>query len=146
MTTLYESYLFRIDGRDSVTRIETSATGFITNQRTLSLANIPRRVMQQGGSSYVDSSLVVQITSQGLNLVEYDAVLDTFTKVGDGWYLRQQEDPEWKTREIVTAAVNPSQFAIALSGGTVLLFNLSPEGQINLVQCVVSPLLSLKRY
>ena len=131
-STLHESYLFRIDGRDSITRMDASSTGLLTTQRTLALANIPRRVVQQGGSSYVDSSYVVQITPHGLHLTEYDSTLDTFTASGCGWYLQQQQTSGWDKQEIVAGAINPSQFAAALSGGTVLLFNLSTEGEINL--------------
>lgn len=133
-TTLYDSSLLRFDDRESVTRIDPSAGGFVTNQRTLAAANVPRRVTQQGSSTYVDSSLIVQITPQGLNLVEYDAALDTFARVGNGWAVHQQENPIWRSKEIVAASINPSQFAVALSGGSLLLFNLSPEGNINLIQ------------
>jgi DNA damage-binding protein 1 len=104
------------------------------NQPTLALANVPARKVQGGASSYVDSTLVVQVVPQGINLVEYDAALDSFNNVGNGWFLQQQKNAEWRSKEIVAASVNPSQFAIALNGGTVLLLNLSQDGQINLVQ------------
>ncbi|KIP10587.1 hypothetical protein PHLGIDRAFT_125454 [Phlebiopsis gigantea 11061_1 CR5-6] len=133
-TTLYESYLLRVDGRDSVHRVEAADTGFVLEQRTLAVGNIPRRtVSPAGASSYVNSSLVIQITPHGLALLEYDPTLDTFTKVGNGWYLPQQDNPLWRPREIVAAAINPSQFAVALSGGIVVQFNLSPDNQITLV-------------
>lgn len=136
-TTLFESFLLRLDGRDFVHRIEAHDTGVVLDQRTLAVGNIPRRtVSPAGASSYIDSSLVIQITSQGLTLLEYDPTLDTFAKVGDGWYLSQQDNPLWRAREIVAAAINPSQFAVALNGGIVVQFNLSPDNQITLVKCV----------
>ncbi|EKM59045.1 uncharacterized protein PHACADRAFT_181065 [Phanerochaete carnosa HHB-10118-sp] len=133
-TTLYESFVLRFDDGDSVTRIDPSATELVTNRPTIAVANIPRRTTQQNASTYINSSLVVQVTPQGLNLVEYDVALGAFNKVGDGWSLQKQENPLWRAKEIVAASINPSQFAVALNGGTFLLFNLSPDGQLNLLQ------------
>ncbi|GJE83978.1 DNA damage-binding protein 1 [Phanerochaete sordida] len=133
-TTLFESSLLRFDDRESLTRVDASVAGFVTNVPTIAVANIPLRATQQGTSTYVDSSLVVQVTSHGLNLVEYDPALGSFSKVGNGWSLQQQPNPLWKVKEIVAASINPSQFAVALNGGSVLLFNLSPDRQITLIQ------------
>lgn len=133
-STVHNSYLLRFDGRDSIVCVDGSAIGLITTERTLALANVPRRMQQQSGpSKYVDSSLIVQVTPKGVNLVEYDDALNTFTRVGSGWFLQEQDNPAWKSREIVAAHLNSSQFVLALSRGTVVVLNLK-DGQLNRTQ------------
>lgn len=102
----------------------------ITDQSTLALSNVPARVSQHGRPTYVDSSLVVQVTPQGINVVEYDAVLGTFSKIGNGWNVQQQSNPLWRSREIVAASINPTQVAIGLSGGAVILFGLNERTEL----------------
>lgn len=75
----------------------------------------------------------MQVTPKGVNLVEYDDALNTFTRVGSGWFLQEQDNPAWKSREIVAAHLNSSQFVLALSRGTVVVLNLK-DGQLNRTQ------------
>lgn len=141
LSTLHKSYLLKIDGRNTISHLESKATAFITDSPTLALANIPRRVTRPGlggassVSSYVDSAYVVQVTSRVINLVEYDTPLSTFTRVGGGWNPPQQALSK-QPREIVAASVNSSQFVVALNGGTVVLLNLGFNGQLNVVKYV----------
>lgn len=85
----------------------------------------------QGNSAtsiYVNSSLVVQVTKQGMRLAEYDMALGQYTKVGDGWTPEiVQGGYGWDGREVVAASVNASQFVLALNGARLVLMNLSEK-------------------
>ncbi|KAI1790140.1 mono-functional DNA-alkylating methyl methanesulfonate N-term-domain-containing protein [Ganoderma leucocontextum] len=139
VSTLRETHAFGIEGKDALTHLDPSVAGFATNVPTLALGNIPRReVSASGASSYVPSSLIVQITSGGIQLVEYEPALLAFTKVGAGWYPKTLGG-EYTEREIVAAAMSPSQFVVGLSegrgsGGRLALFNLGPKDTPQLLQ------------
>ncbi len=75
---------------------------------------------------------MVQVTPKSVNLLEYDATLKTFNRVGAGWTPEQGSNK--RPREIVAASVNASQFVVALSGGTVVLLNLGYDDQLNVVK------------
>ncbi|OBZ68977.1 DNA damage-binding protein 1 [Grifola frondosa] len=135
-STLYETYVFSFDAADTMTRLEPSTAGFTTRLPTLALTNIPRRQTVTNGarttSSYVDSSLVVQVTPEGVKLLEYDPALRLFSSV-DEWS-PEKHNPLWAGREIVAAGVNPSQFVLGLSGGRLVLLNLDVNGQLQFVK------------
>lgn len=138
VSSVHASYLFKIEGRDIVSRIDAEATGLVLDSPTLAASNILRRVMRSGmggapaSSSYADSAHIVQVTPKGVNLVEYDSLLKTITRVGTGWTPGQGSSK--RSREIVAASLNASQFVVALSGGTIALLNLGMNGQLNLVK------------
>lgn len=143
VSTLQESYLFRFDGSSRITRVSPSSTAIITNQPTLALANIPRRLQKRAGpgqnsvSEYVNSSLVVQITSTGVTLLEYDMALGQHTKVGDGWVPNAaQKGTGWQGRHIIVAAINPSQIVLGISGARLVLLNLTDKDEFNQLMCV----------
>ncbi|KAI0917003.1 hypothetical protein AcV5_007593 [Taiwanofungus camphoratus] len=132
-STLYETYVFCFSGTEVVTRLDPSVDGFIASLPTLALANIPRRVVTSSGgrsiSSYVDSSLIAQVTSEKVRLVEYDAALGLFSPMGDDW------DPnKLMGRSIVAASVNASQFVLGLSGGRLALLNLGENTQFKVLK------------
>ena len=139
LSTLHESHILRIDGRDTLTRLEPGSSALVTNQPTLALSNIARRVQRTGPtgtvSAYTDSAYVVQITPKSINLFEYDNTLQTFNRVGTEWVPEQGGGR--RPPEIVAASVNASQFVVALSGGTVVLLNLGFDGQWNVVKYVI---------
>lgn len=139
LSTLHETHILRIDGRDTLTRLEPGSSALVTNQPTLALSNIARRVQRTGPSgtisAYTDSAYVVQITPKSVNLFEYDSTLQTFNRVGTEWI--PEQGGSRRPPEIVAASVNASQFVVALSGGTVVLLNLGFDGQWNVVKCVI---------
>lgn len=73
-------------------------------------------------SSYVDGSLVVQVTKSGVRMFEYDMTLGIYSKVGEEWN-PSHEYFKWGDREIVAASLNASQFVVGLSGGKLVLMN-----------------------
>lgn len=111
-----------------MTRIGASGTDFITQHPTLAIGNIRGRIHKKAApsrdatSDYVDSPLVVQITSLGAMLYEYDMALGQYLKQGDGWLL---EKTEWKGRKVIAADINASQFILGLTGGKVVFLNLA---------------------
>ncbi|KAI0084181.1 CPSF A subunit region-domain-containing protein [Irpex rosettiformis] len=136
LSTLHESHILRIDGRDTLTRLESGSSALATDQPTLALANVARRVQRTGPtgpvSAYADSAYVVQITPKGINLLEFDTILGVFNRVGAGWTPEQGSSK--RPREIVAASVNASQFVVALNGGTIILLNLGFDGMLNVVK------------
>ncbi|EJF63344.1 hypothetical protein DICSQDRAFT_153890 [Dichomitus squalens LYAD-421 SS1] len=133
VSTLRETHVFAFEGKDAIAHLDPSVAGFTTHAPTFVLGNIPRRVVSASGtSSYEHSSLVVQITSEGIQLVEYEPTLFAFGKVGPGWYPKQVGG-EYAGREIVAAAMSPSQFVVGLSGGRLALFNLGQKDTVQLL-------------
>lgn len=118
-----------------MTHIDAASAGFILQEPTLALGNLRRRAVVNGKSTYIDSCYVVQVTARGVLLVEHDADLQIFNKVGDIW-LPEMQNILWRHREIVAASLTPSQIVIALSGGGVALLNLDDAGRVCFVQCV----------
>ena len=130
--------MFAFEGKDALAHLDPSVSGFITNTPTFVLGNVPRReVSASGMSTYVPSSLVAQITPEGIHLVEYEPTLRAFTKVGDGW-LPKKLGGDYAGREVVAAAMSPSQFVVGLSGGRLALFNLGQKDTVQLLTCVAS--------
>ncbi|CAL1713378.1 unnamed protein product [Somion occarium] len=132
-TTYHESYIFRLDDRSSLHRLEESSTGFITSAPTLALSNITRRTLVNGKSSYVDSSWVVQVTAKSIALLEFDDALGVFHKVGSGWSPDRLEYP-LKGNDIVSADISPSQIVVGLAGGYLLVLTTNDEGQIQVLR------------
>ncbi|CDO76087.1 hypothetical protein BN946_scf184649.g13 [Trametes cinnabarina] len=138
VSTLRETLVFSFTGKDNLTHIEPSAAGLVTNVPTFALGNIPRRQTTVSGgrsiSSYVDSPLVVQITPEGVHLVEFDTTLGSFSAVGQGWVPKKMGDASLAGKEVVAAAMSPSQFIVGLSGGRLALLNLSSGDALQLVK------------
>ncbi|OSD07132.1 hypothetical protein PYCCODRAFT_1449240 [Trametes coccinea BRFM310] len=138
VSTLRETLVFSLTGKDTITHLEPSVAGLATSVPTYALGNIPRRqTIITGGrstSSYVDSPLVVQITSEGVQLLEYDATLSNFSAVGQGWFPKKLGDTGLAGKEIVGAAMSPSQFVVGLSGGRLVLLNLGTNDALQLLK------------
>jgi DNA damage-binding protein 1 len=93
-----------------------STTGLVFNSPTLAFGNVARRVIDANGkSSYVNSSLVVQVTSRAVFLLEYDMMMGT--------YIRHAHWEKERT-EIVAASVNPAQVILALNGGVLVALKM----------------------
>lgn len=134
VSTSKETHLLRFDGH-LVTHVESSSAGFDTSAPTLAACNITRRVRTASGgkttTTYQDSPLVVQVTSRGVFLYEYDEVVNVFHPVGRGW-LPDQLDATWRGRVIVAASVNASQVVLGLSRGRLALLSLGENSEFEL--------------
>lgn len=104
-----------------------TVSGLTSNQPTLALANVMRRVPgMAGASAYVDSSFVVQVTPVGVSVLEMDSELGTTSLIGS---LALEETP-LKNKRVVAASINASQVVVALEGGTIIYFNLDEHGHL----------------
>jgi DNA damage-binding protein 1 len=124
--------------------VDSDTNGFVSGQPTLALQNMLRRFPKKkgvAGSSYANSSLVVQVTPTAVKVVEFNIAMDTFCQVGEPWTPERQarHDPTWRDREIVAASVNASQIVLGLSGSRLALFNLNEKDEINLIGSVSNP-------
>ena len=123
MSTLTCSRLFRLPSLDNLTQsinmasCEAHAGGFVWLP-TLAFGNITRMSFNEKGSiSYSPSEMVVQVTSNGVYLLEYDLGLDHWRNL-NCWTVK---DSSGRNTEIVKADVNQSQIFVALTGGRVAL-------------------------
>jgi len=134
VSTPRETHLFRVDedeGRlwymDPIT-----VSGLFTDQPTLALANVMRRLPgKSGASAYGDSSFVVQVTPVGISVLEMDPELGTSSFIGS---LILAETPTWKDKRVVAASINASQVVIALDGGVIASFGLNEHGHLQTKQ------------
>lgn len=137
VSTAYESYVLRLDGQDSFSKLEAADNSFVTTTPTLALSNMSRRKITTSGgkttSSYVDSTLVVQVTSNGIRVLAYEEGTGIFHVVGGGWS-PDSLDHSWQGREVIAASVNPSQIVLAFSRGRLALFNLTDDKNVNLLK------------
>ncbi|KAI0826862.1 CPSF A subunit region-domain-containing protein [Trametes gibbosa] len=128
VSTLRETLVFSFAGKESITHLDSLAAGFATNVPTYIVGNVPRRRTTTSGgrttSSYTDSPLTVQISPEGLRLLEHDSTLNAFSRVGEDWHPKKSGDISMTGKEIVAAAMSPSQFVVGLSGGRLVLLNL----------------------
>lgn len=128
VSTLHETHVLRFedDKPTTVSSVGGSEKGFLSS-RTLAVSNIQRRIPKDGSSTYVDSSLVVQVVPEGLLLLDYDSSLREYTRIGSLWTLDKFADgntANWAGREIVAADINASQVVIALNYGRLVQLNL----------------------
>ncbi|KAJ3557088.1 hypothetical protein NM688_g1656 [Phlebia brevispora] len=139
VSTLRESLLFKLDGRNTATQPDPESASFVLSEPTLALANVRKRAVINGKSTYADSPYIVQVTAHAVTLVEYDPALHTFHRTGNAW-TPEQHNSTWKGREIVAASLNPSQIVIGLSGnvgftgGAVAVLNLDDKGNLSFIQ------------
>ena len=103
-----------------------TVSGLTTDQPTLALANVMRRLPGvSGASAYSDSSFVVQVTPVGISVLEMDPELGTTSLIGT---LTIGDSDAWKDKRVVAASVNPSQVVVALDGGVIASFSLKEHG------------------
>ncbi|TFK91964.1 hypothetical protein K466DRAFT_514387 [Polyporus arcularius HHB13444] len=134
VSTLRETMVFSFADKETISLLDPAFAGFATEVPTLALGNVPRRQVSAGGkSSYIDSPLVVQITSEGAHLLEYDSALGTFSRTDGGWY-PAQAGAAFEGKEVVAAAMNASQFVVGLDKGRLVLLNLGKNGALELLR------------
>lgn len=116
------------DGEDlSFSPLDNSTTkGLITSEPTIAFANVAQRVKGQDGKfKYMNSPLTVQVTSGGVSLLELDEGLQVYSQINH-WDVKTIVCGEPHI-EVVAASVNPSQVALAISGGRLILLSIAED-------------------
>ncbi|THH20561.1 hypothetical protein EW146_g835 [Bondarzewia mesenterica] len=128
-----ETMVFKLNSADSIARVDSSETGFITKATTLAAGNVAKRTKKPGSSTstYENSQFVVQVSPKRVVLVEYDATLGLHRLVSE--WAPEAQGADWNGKEIVLASVNSSQVVLALSGGRVAVLNLTDEAKFKVV-------------
>ena len=139
-TNSKDTTLFSLDRSDSLSVIPTQTAGFDPSP-TLAASNVARRVKNVAGRmSYEDSSLIVQVTENGVFLLEYDDVLQGHS-VLTSWS-PDKLGGEWAERTIVAAALNPSQVVLGLSRKRLVLLNLDENKKFQILRYSGSSILN----
>jgi len=128
------SHLFQIDN-DSVVRFKSTdsvLTGLVTDQPTLAFSNVFRRQDRL----YVNSSLVVQVVSTSVHLLEWDSSIKVYVERAK-WDAKTDARVE-NRHGIVLATANCSQIALTLGGGNVVLLHISENNALINRQSLVS--------
>ncbi|KAF8895272.1 CPSF A subunit region-domain-containing protein [Infundibulicybe gibba] len=122
VSTLQNSQLFQINdegGHTTLTHINEDNSpikGIVTHVRTIIFGNVPRRVVENGRGSYTNSQLLLQVTTNGAFLLDYNMAVGHYDQVA-----------AWEPLEIVAASMSPSQVLLALSGGRLVLLSITDE-------------------
>lgn len=119
MSTQDKTHVFTLDDVEGLSPLADSSS-FATTRRTLAALNMKKRK----GAEYLDSGLVVQVTDAEVIVLDYDETLGTHAIV-DRWTPGQ--DGGVQGSQIVGASMSPSQVALALTGGILLLCNLDDK-------------------
>ncbi|TFK70374.1 hypothetical protein BDN72DRAFT_542903 [Pluteus cervinus] len=127
-STLQSTMVFRINdngGTPTFTHItHFNGNGPVTNQPTLACANIKRRTTTNGRSTYVDSSLIVQVTPVNVYILDWDETLGEYNQVS-AWNVINGQPSTVPTRnEIVAASLSASQVLIATSASRLKILRL----------------------
>ncbi|KAI0269851.1 CPSF A subunit region-domain-containing protein [Gloeopeniophorella convolvens] len=129
-TNANETTLLHLDRPDKVSVVTVQASGFDASP-TLAVLNVALRTKNAAGrTAYEDSSLIVQVTEKRVSLLGYDEALQTYSVVSS--WTPNDQGGDWAGRNIVTAALNPSQFVVALSGKRLVVLNLDDNNVIQL--------------
>ncbi|KAF8908996.1 CPSF A subunit region-domain-containing protein [Gymnopilus junonius] len=120
LSTINETHLFQLNeyGAGVTLRLAEAVSlgGLISNQPTLAFSNFCKRENGVYNSSY----LFVQVVPTGAFLLEWDIYLESFVERAS-WEVRNTAGPGSRPLEVVAASINPSQVALALSGGEIVL-------------------------
>ncbi|KAJ7729698.1 CPSF A subunit region-domain-containing protein [Mycena maculata] len=130
VSTLQETYAFEMRGSDTLEKIETISVGFAPG-RTLAARNVQQAkiipAVKRGNDiiaperiEYYGTALVVQVTSNGAFLLEFD--MDTFTQVHDYDVTSRGDN---RGLQVVAANINPTQVVLALNSGKLLCLEVN---------------------
>ncbi|KAJ6557241.1 CPSF A subunit region-domain-containing protein [Mycena vulgaris] len=129
VSTLQDTHIFEMKENDKLVQVEAISVGFAPG-RTLAARNVQRAVVvaaQMRGNTisaperteYHETSLVVQVTSHGAYLLEFE--METFTQVHD-YDVTSRGDGRL---QVVAASINPTQVILALSTGKLLCLEVN---------------------
>jgi len=103
--------------------------GLKIHEPTIAFSNTSQRVKGQDGKTrYVNSSLAVQVTASCLSLLELNEDLQSYVEC-DIWKVKENT-PGDRSAEIVAASINPSQIALAVSGGKKILLSVAENKKL----------------
>ncbi|KAJ7242817.1 mono-functional DNA-alkylating methyl methanesulfonate N-term-domain-containing protein [Mycena haematopus] len=126
VSTLRETHVFELTRDDTLEATE-SDTGFAPG-RTFAARNVQRGVVQEARKrgnvpitpetiKYEDTALVVQVTSDGAFLLEYDMGIGGFTQVHKHDITERGDTPGL---QVVAASINATQTLLALNNGKLV--------------------------
>ncbi|KAF8208666.1 mono-functional DNA-alkylating methyl methanesulfonate N-term-domain-containing protein [Mycena galopus ATCC 62051] len=124
VSTVQETHTFELTRNDTLEATESDA-GFVPG-RTFAARNVQRGVVQQEikrgnviitpeTTKYEDTALVVQVTSDGAFLLEYDMGIGAFAQVA-----QYDATKRGGGLQVVAASINATQILLALNNGTLL--------------------------
>ncbi|KAJ7202805.1 mono-functional DNA-alkylating methyl methanesulfonate N-term-domain-containing protein [Mycena pura] len=128
VSTLEETHAFEFKGNDTLERVEPLGVGFAPG-RTLAARNVQRVIVHEANHrtkapervEYSDTPLVVQVTSDGAYLLEFE--METFNEVVKFDVTKRGHQDQ--TLQVVAADINPSQVVLALNNGNLLCLEVS---------------------
>ncbi|KAJ7714198.1 mono-functional DNA-alkylating methyl methanesulfonate N-term-domain-containing protein [Mycena metata] len=134
VSTHQKTQAFQIETRSDTF----DATGDFANERTLAASNIKRVIVQEAirrgntivspaKNEYQGTPLVVQVTSTGAFLLEFDMV--AFSKVDDYDVANRANNA---TLSVVAASINTSQTVLALNTGRLLCLEVNGKNKFDL--------------
>ncbi|KAJ6466487.1 CPSF A subunit region-domain-containing protein [Mycena sanguinolenta] len=126
VSTLQETHAFELTRNDTLEATE-SDPGFASG-RTLAARNVKRGVVQEAikrgnviitpqSTKYEDTALVVQVTSDGAFLLEYDMGMGGFTQLQKHDITKGGDTPGV---QVVAASINAAQILLALNNGRLI--------------------------
>ncbi|KAJ7134358.1 CPSF A subunit region-domain-containing protein [Mycena epipterygia] len=132
VSTPQDTHIFEMKEADKLEQVETVSVGFAPG-RTLAARNIQRvkihdakkkgnTTLEPERTEYLDSSLVIQVTSNGAFLLEFE--MDTFTQIHEYDVTSRGEE-----RQVVAASINPTQAVLALDNGKLLCLTVNSTGK-----------------
>ena len=137
MSKFQSTSLFRIgeaDGQPALTCVDgDSLFGLRLDTPTLAFANVARRVKPSNApATYENSPLAVQVTAQGVFLLEMDPVVGSYAEV-TRWIPENQGAFGERQQDIVAASINPSQVAVGLHGGVLYVLGIIEKDELRVV-------------
>ncbi|KAJ6620776.1 CPSF A subunit region-domain-containing protein [Mycena sp. CBHHK59/15] len=140
LSTLHETHVFELDQSGSTMNLLDPADEEFAPGRTLAALNIQRMdvvaqikrgntIITPATIRYADAPLVVQVTSKGAFLLEYDMGLQKFSRIAE-YDVMSRESENGEKVEVVAASINPGQILLALSGGSLICLEAPGTSQL----------------
>ncbi|KAJ7163278.1 CPSF A subunit region-domain-containing protein [Mycena filopes] len=134
VSTLQRTQAFELGTRSDT--FEAVEGGAFVNERTLAARNIQRVVVREAKrrgnaiitpatNEYEGTPLVVQVTSKGAFLLEFDMV--SFSEVDQYDVAKRGNNPEL---QVVAASINASQIVLALHNGLLLCLEVNSKNSL----------------
>ncbi|KAJ7430630.1 CPSF A subunit region-domain-containing protein [Mycena latifolia] len=132
ISTLQDTHAFEMRGTDKLEQLEYIGTGFAPG-RTLAARNVQRAkfkpAVERGNmisapetTEYCGTALVIQVTSRGAFLLEFDML--SFTQV-DNYDVASRGNS--RELQVVAASLNPTQAILALNTGKLLCLEVNKD-------------------
>ncbi|KAJ7505532.1 CPSF A subunit region-domain-containing protein [Mycena galericulata] len=131
VSTLQDTYVFEMKGDDTLEKVESMGGIGFAPGRTLAARNVQstkitppvtrgNTILAPEKTEYLGTALVVQVTSNGAFLLEFE--MDTFTQVHD-YDVTSRGDS--RGLQVVAASINATQVVLALNTGKLLCLEVN---------------------